>query len=98
MNYRMRKDGTIDFVHKGKPPACPEGYLPDPQDKWHFIPDVGHCQYRAVSTREVSCCGNINTLCCKYLNLPIGYKSCMKCDFDWLESIRLEGDGGEESD
>jgi len=76
---RVLKNGKIAFPIKGRnPPPCPDGYYPDPKNKWQCIPNVP-CVFRQLAPVE-SCCSSHEGLYCMELEQIITLADCKDCD------------------
>ncbi len=59
---RRLPDGSYLFRKKGwEPPPCPEGYVRDKADAWHFLPLMPTCDFR-ISTPRIKICGAIDVI------------------------------------
>lgn len=80
MRLRKSTDGSLFAPHRGKPPACPEGYERDPMDEYRFHPILGPCKYRVILSEKSGCCGPIRVMQCKAKNDKVILKSaCLAC-------------------
>lgn len=80
MRLRKSTDGSLFAPHRGKPPACPDGYERDPVDQYRFLPELEPCEHRLVISEESSCCGKISVMRCAAKNNKVILKSdCLAC-------------------
>ena len=53
---RILADGSIQYRKKGwEPPPVPNGYVRDPKDPWHFLPEWPACDQRLRTTLMKKC-------------------------------------------
>ena len=80
MKFRQLNDGTIYVVHRGKPPACPEGYEQLSGDPYTFRPILHACKDRVVRRSKSQCptCGQ-NALWCNRNNRIVTRGDCKLC-------------------
>ena len=86
MRYRTNPNGTIEYPVSGKPPPCPEDYMPDSENRFRFVPIIKECKHRQVRRIETGCCGTLNTMHCGHLETQVSYKICHRCTPEWLEA------------
>ena len=80
MRLRKSTDGSLFAPHRGKPPACPDGYERDPQDQYRFLPIVDPCEHRINLNEKSGCCGPISIMRCKAKGDKVILKSdCLAC-------------------
>lgn len=80
MRLRKSTDGSLFAPHRGKPPACPDGYEHDPMDPYRFLPRLAHCEHRTTIGEESGCCGQMSVMRCKAKNDKVILKStCLAC-------------------
>jgi hypothetical protein len=77
---RVLPDGSIMAPHRGKPPACPDGFERDEGDPFIFWKCLPNCKYRERRLIKTGCCQS-NRIFCK-LPKPekqVNRKTCDTC-------------------
>jgi len=81
MRLRRSTDGSLFAPHRGKPPACPDGYEQDPMDPYRFVPILDDCEHRTIISEQSGCCGKIRIMKCAAKNNKVILKSdCLACE------------------
>jgi hypothetical protein len=80
MRLRKQNDKLI-APRRGKPPAAPSGYEPDPGDPYVFLIKLPPCDYREERIYKMPCCDVIKMWCTK-LDVPVKRIHCSErlCD------------------
>jgi len=74
-------NGTKFAPHRGKPPACPDGYIRSKGDPFVFYPLLEPCVYRSEKGIPRKCCRTNKVVTwCKRDELEITAKNCIGCD------------------
>lgn len=80
-------DGTIKYIKRGwEPPPCPNGFIRNPNDAWHFLPEWPVCDFR-IKTSFMKKCGALHLLIvCNCPDAPtrqqeVGVDTCKGCPF-----------------
>ena len=80
MRLRELSDGTLVAPHRGKPPACPDGYTTDINNPLIFHPVILDCKYRTTKQRLKSCCKRYyQSRYCLKMNKFVNNKDCKGC-------------------
>jgi len=77
--FRLASDGSLSAPHRGKPPACPDGYYTDPYNPFHYLPEIQPCEHRVRVTEKSACCGSVTHTKCTKLNKSITDSACLVC-------------------
>ena len=80
MRLRILSSGIKVAPHRGKPPACPDGYIRSQGDPYVFNPIVQECGHRSEKRIPQKCCHNDRIImwCTKH-NKEITALKCMEC-------------------
>jgi len=80
IKLRLLKNGDKFAPHRGKPPACPDGYERDAGDPFLFHPIIEPCNYRSEKSIPRKCCRTDKVVMwCKRDDVEITSLNCMKC-------------------
>jgi len=80
MRLRTMSNGTKFAPHRGKPPACPDGYVRSKGDPFVFYPILEPCEYRGEKRTPQKCCRNDRVVTwCKRDDKEINAKICILC-------------------
>jgi len=80
MRFRLLKNGDKFAPPRGKPPACPEGYIRDRGDPFLFHPIIPECGFRDEKAIDRKCCRSPKiVMWCKFTNQEITALNCMDC-------------------
>lgn len=81
----MRSIGNkIFFPHRGKPPTCPDGYIPT---KDPFVFELQRCSFSTYKIVEKGCCRKVKTLVCK-LKYGTSNEECKNCEKFNIDNIQ----------
>ena len=78
MGHRTLPDGTIWFPVKGKPPACPTGYIRT-SDPFIFEPALNDCEHRIEKDFKQPCGNCVPKLYCMREDLYVNKGICKNC-------------------
>lgn len=80
MRFRVQHDGSLLAPARGVPPPAPSGFMQDPGNEYHYIPELEPCEHRVKKTKTSSCCGEQTLSYCKRKQKYTIYNMCMACD------------------
>ena len=86
MGFRRGPDGELFVPVRGKPPAAPDGYEPDPNDPYRFQLKILDCKHRDIKIKKEGCCEQVIKLC-TVVNRPVTRRLCNQCGADpsWIK-------------
>ena len=83
MRLRTLSSGIKIAPHRGKPPACPDGYVRSKGDPYVFNPVLEPCEYRSEKRIPQKCCRNDRIIMwCKLKDKKITALNCMECQLE----------------
>lgn len=80
VNHRTLSNGDIIFPQRGKPPACPSGYLPVEGEPFKFTPILEDCENRMEKDFVQPCGNKVRMLYCGKKERYIYKSDCTKCN------------------
>lgn len=76
LDLRKLPNGNLYAPHRGKPPACPDGYV---QEDYIYKPIVDPCQYRIKKEIPCNCTNPKYTLWCNRMRRKVNLGICKEC-------------------
>lgn len=72
------QDGSIMFLPKGNPPTQVDGFVRDPQNEFHFIPNMPPCTLRVLISKILPCKKVLISDGCQ-LGHTVSFAQCSGC-------------------
>ena len=90
---RLLKNGDRFAPHRGKPPACPDGYVRDKGDPFLFHPIISECHHRGEKAIERKCCRSPKiVMWCDLSDREITALNCMECKKELTNASKSDSD------
>jgi len=80
IRLRELPDGTLLAPRRGKPPTCPDGYLPMHGNPFIFEKILKDCSFRTIKLVKTKCCKDKTVIHCAKFDKNVIRKDCILCE------------------